>query len=516
MRNLRLLPLLLLLFLVPAAAAADSEPAPFGANLFQGNFSQARSADSREVGAGDRLVLRLWGARTFDDVLTVSDDGSVEVPELGVIPVAGLAQSQLAEAVRTKLAAAGDTETQIYVTLLDGRPIALFVTGFVPRPGRYTGSPSDPVLAFLDKAGGIEPRRGSFRNIRLVRAGKEIAKFDLYPFLLRGELPPVRLQDGDTLVVGERGIMISAGGEVRNTARFEFRPGEATGANLAAMADPQSRASHVSLSGTRKGAPYNLYLPLAEFKNARLMDGDKAQFLADTPGDTIMVEVQGAIRGASRFPLKRNARLKDVQSYIAVDRDRANLAGLYIKRRSVALRQKVAIEDALRRLEQSAVTASSTTAEEAQIRSHEAEMIAKFAEKARNVQPEGVVVVGSGGKVADVALEDGDVIVIPEKSDVVLVSGEVMMPQAIVWNTDRRVKDYIRGAGGYTNRADRGNLLLVRPNGEIFRASDVEVAAGDQVLVLPRIESNNMQMVKDMSQILYQIAVAAQVAIGLY
>lgn len=515
MRNPRLFSLLFLLLLLPTAAWADSEPAPFGANLFQGNFSQAKAGDAREVGAGDRLVLRLWGARNFDDVLTVGDTGLIEVPDLGAIPVAGLAQSQLVEAIRSKLAAAGDPETQVYVTLLDGRPIAVFVTGFVPRPGRYTGSPSDPVLALLDKAGGIEPRRGSFRNIRLIRAGKEIARFDLYPFLLRGELPVVRLQDGDTLVVGERGVMVSAGGEVRNTARFEFRPGEATGGALTGLADPQSRASHVSLAGTRKGAPYNLYLPISEFKNIRLVDGDKVQFLADTPGDTIMVEVQGAIRGASRFPLKRNARLRDVQSYIAVDRDRANLAGLYIKRRSVALRQKSAIDDALRRLEQSAVTASSSTAEEAQIRSREAEMIAKFAEKARTVQPEGVVVVGSGGTVADVALEDGDVIVIPEKNDVVLVSGEVMMPQAIVWNADRRVKDYIRGAGGYSNRADRGNLLLVRPNGEIFRASDVDVAAGDQILVLPRIESNNMQIVRDMSQILYQIAVAAQVAIGL-
>ena len=70
MRNPRLLSLLFLLLLLPTAAWADSEPAPFGANLFQGNFSQAKANDAREVGAGDRLVLRLWGARNFDDVLT--------------------------------------------------------------------------------------------------------------------------------------------------------------------------------------------------------------------------------------------------------------------------------------------------------------------------------------------------------------------------------------------------------------------------------------------------------------
>lgn len=516
MRKLGLILLAICLLWTSASRAEDAaEPAPFGSNLFQGNFSQAKSGDAREVVPGDRLVVRLWGGRTFDGVLTVNDNGEIELPDVGTIPVAGLAQNQLPDAIRSKLSAAGGEETQLYVSPLDSRPVSVFVTGFVPRPGRYTGAATDPVLSFLDKAGGID-RRGSYRNIRLVRGGQETARFDLYPFLLKGELPRVRLRDGDTIVVGERGVMVSAGGEVRNTARFEFKPGEVTGQALAALADPQARASHVSLSGTRKGVPYNLYLPLADFQTLRLADGDRVQFLADTPGDTIMVEVQGAIRGASRFPLKRNARLKDTQNYIAVDPDRANLAGLYIKRASVAVRQKQAIEDALRRLEQNAVTATSMSPDEAQIRSREAEMISKFVEKARNVQPEGIVVVGQGGKVSDIALEDGDVIVIPEKSDVVLVNGEVMLPQAIVWGPSRKLKDYVRGAGGYTNRADEDNVLLVRPNGEILRAADADVQAGDQILVLPRVDSKNMQMVKDMSQILYQIAVAAKVAIGLY
>lgn len=498
-----------------AVPATGTDLPPFAANLFQGNFGQARSAEARELAPGDRLVLRLWGDRNFDGVVMVSDAGEIDLQDLGAVPVAGLAQAQVMEAIRSKLSASGVENVQVYVSPLDGRPVSVFVTGFVMKPGRYSGAPSDSVLAFLDRAGGIDPRRGSYRTIRLLRGGAELGSFDLYPFALKGALPLVRLLDGDTIVVGEKGPAVSASGEIRNAARFEFRKGEATGAKLAEMADPLATASHASIVGTRNGAPFNLYLPLREFRTLPLADGDRVEFLADTPGDTIMVEVQGAIRGASRFPLKRTARLRDVQQYIAVDADRADLSGLYIKRRSVAARQKRAIEDALRRLEESSFTATSASPEEAQIRNHEAEMIAKFAEKARNVTPEGIVVVGSGGKVADIALEDGDVIVIPEKSDVVLVTGEVVMPQAIVWNGDRRLKDYVRGAGGYTNRADTGNILLVRPNGEVFRTSDTTIAAGDQLLVLPRVDSKNLQTVKDMSQILYQIAVATKVVIGL-
>ena len=174
---------------------------------------------------------------------------------------------------------------------------------------------------------------------------------------------------------------------------------ELTGAKLIELADPQPRATHVSLSGSRGGAPYNLYLPMNDFKALRLENGDQIRFLADRPGDTIMVEAQGAIRGASRFPVRRNTRLHEVMSYIAVEPGRANLEGLYIKRKSVAVRQKKAIEDALRRLEQNAYTATSASSDEAQIRSKEAEMLSNFISRAKEVQPEGVVVVGTKGNI---------------------------------------------------------------------------------------------------------------------
>ena len=446
--------------------------------------------------------MRLWGGRTMDDILTVDPEGMITIPDVGRVPVAGLpidAKEPLEQAIKSKLNAAGVVDVEMYIRPMDTQPVSIFVTGFVPRPGNYTGTPSDTILAFLDKAGGIDSKRGSYRNIRVLRQGQEVGSFDLYPFALKGAMPHIRFQDGDTVVVGEKGPSVITSGEVRNTARFEFKPGELTGAKLIELADPQPRATHVSLSGSRGGAPYNLYLPMNDFKALRLENGDQIRFLADRPGDTIMVEAQGAIRGASRFPVRRNTRLHEVMSYIAVEPGRANLEGLYIKRKSVAVRQKKAIEDALRRLEQNAYTATSASSDEAQIRSKEAEMLSNFISRAKEVQPEGVVVVGTKGNIADLALEDGDVIVIPEKTDVVLISGEVMMPQAIVWNKDKDMDDYIKGAGGFSNRADESNLIVVHPSGEVVPRAK-EVLPGDQVLVLPRVESKNLQAVKDISR----------------
>jgi len=512
---------LLLAFLAwsGVACAADA-PQPYAANLFQGNFSAAKTAakdakDTSIIAPGDRVVLRLWGGDVkVDSTLVVAADGHLDVPEVGAIPVAGLGYDKLAEALRSKLAANGHSDVQIYAAPLDARPVSIFVTGGVARPGRYTGNPGDPLLSFLDKAGGLDPARGSYRDIHLMRDGKAVATLDLYPFARKGVLPAVRVQEGDTLVVGEKGPTVTAIGAVRTPARFEFFKGKATGTALIELAEPQNSASHIALSGTRNGAPYSTYLPLKELRNLKLEDGDQVQFIADAPGNTIMIEVQGAVRGASRFPVRRGARLQEVKNFIAVEPGRANLQAMYIKRKSVAARQKKAIADSLRRLEETAFTASSSSTDEAAIRSKEAEMVSKFVERAKAVEPEGVVVLDGGPDKADLSLEDGDIIVIPPKSDVVLVSGEVMMPQAMLWGKKKDIDDYIKGAGGYTNRADHDKSLVLHQNGSVTQNGD-DILPGDQIMVLPKVESKSMQAVKDISQVIMQVVVSARLLLGM-
>ncbi len=440
--------LLLFCFALPLSVFAQKDnipPVTFGANLFQGNF--AKTSDGSILSPGDRVVLRLWGGSlSFDGTVIVDENGNLSLPETGAFPVAGMKHDTLADTLKSKLATTGHTETQVYVAPLDNRPISVFVTGGIQRPGRYSGSPSDPVLSFLDKAGGIDPLRGSYRDIRLIRDGKEMERVDLYPFARKGTLPTIRLHNGDTLVVGKRGPCVTTSGAVRVPARFEFLPGKSNGAELVELTEPEPGASHATLKGTREGIPYGTYLPLAELSVMKLEDGDELRFVADEAGNTIMISVEGAVRSASRFPVRRGATLKDVGYYIAVEPERANFNAIYIKRLSVAAAQKKAIAESLHRLEETALTVDANSTEEAQIRAKEAEMISRFVEKAKALEPEGIVVLNEDGKTANLTLEEGDVIVIPEKSDVVLVSGEVMVPRALVWSRDKGLKEFMNGA----------------------------------------------------------------------
>ncbi len=493
--------------------------APFGAELFQGHFSAGYfdelNADYKLL-PGDRVRIQLWGARTFDGVLEVDARGNLFLPEIGPLQVQDLRHAELEGRVQQKVRSVYTSNVEVYTNLLKPQPVAVFVTGFVTRPGRYAGGPTDSVLYFIDQAGGIDAPRGSYRDIRILRDGRLLTQIDLYPFVLEGQLERPRLEAGDVILIGERGASVLAEGQARHAAAFEFLPtGSTSGQKLIDLAIPLHNASHVSVIGSRNDSPYNVYLSLDDFRQLELQEGDKVHFHADVPGETIMVAASGAIVGASRYPVLKSTRLQELLYHIAVEPELANLEGIHIRRKSVAEQQQKALNDALQRLEQSSLTATSASVDEANIRVREAELIAQFVAKARLVQPDGTVVVGSDGQVADIYLENGDEVVIPAKSDVVMISGEVMMPQAVVWSENQDLKNYIAGAGGFSDRADKKRILVVKPNGEVLNAKENQIAAGDQVLVLPRFDSKNMQVLKDVSQILYQIAVAAKVALDL-
>ncbi len=89
------------------------------------------------------------------------------------------------------------------------------------------------------------------------------------------------------------------------------------------------------------------------------------------------------------------------------------------------------------------------------------------------------------------------------------------MPQAVVVRKGMDVNDYVAGAGGFSDRANKRQILLVKPNGEVLQSKKSHIAAGDQILVLPKVDSKNLQVLKDISQILYQVAVATKVVLDL-
>ena len=228
-----------------------------------------------------------------------------------------------------------------------------------------------------------------------------------------------------------------------------------------------------------------------------------------------MATVSGAITGASRYPVAKTVKLRELLRQIEVEPELAATESIYIRRKSVARDQKAVIQDSLRRLEQTALTATSSTPEEAQVRVQEAQLIQDFVKRASQLEPDGVVVVSRGGQVSDLWLEDGDEIVIPQKSNVVLVTGEVVLPKAVAFESKMSLDDYLAAAGGVSARANDKQILVAKQNGEVGLAEKLGIGPGDRILVLPKVDTKGMLMAKDLMQIIYQIAVATKVAVDL-
>jgi molybdopterin converting factor small subunit len=209
----------------------------------------------------------------------------------------------------------------------------------------------------------------------------------------------------------------------------------------------------------------------------------------------------------------RNAGLRDLLAHVRVDEKLSDLSGIYVKRRSVVEQQRKAISDALRRLESSVLTATSANQEGAAIRVQEAQLVQNFTARVAQLEPDGVVVVTRNGVVSDILLEDGDEIVIPQRSDVVQINGEVMSPKAVVHVPGQDVRKYVQDAGGFTDRADSRNILVVHSNGEIVPAGKTKILAGDVLLIMPEYDTKGFSIFKDIVQVLYQVAIATRVVL---
>lgn len=500
-----------------AEAKVDGLP-PFGGNLFEGGFRAAMAQGlnpSYKVKPGDQITLRVWGAVEIDSVLTVDAQGNVFIPGIGPMAVQGQNSQQIDGTLRSAIRAVYPEEVQVYTNLQGVQPVGIYVTGYVKNPGRYAGTPSDSLLYFLDQAGGIDKDLGSYRQVRVVRDGRTVATVDLYNFLLHGEIARPQFRDGDTIVVQERGPAVAVTGDVHREYRYELIGDRLTGAKVSELARLNSGVSHVLLRGTRAQGPVAQYFTLDEFARQQVQSGDELTYSADQRGETIVVQIEGSYYGPSRYALPRDARLGELLDAIAVPKGMTAVESISIRRESVAIQQATALQDSLNRLETAYLGAQSSTNDEAQIRVREAELIQKFVERARQLQPSGRLVVAHDDRISDIRLQDGDLITIPEVSDSILISGEVIVPQAVVFKPGMSAKDYIEGAGGFTQRADEGHILVVRQNGAVVSAKDVALRTGDEILVMPEVPTKNLPLATAISQILFQIAVATKVALDL-
>jgi protein involved in polysaccharide export with SLBB domain len=500
----------------------------FGANLFTGAFAKQGATQFNPnyvVAVGDQIQVRLWGAFLFEDTLTVDPQGNVFIPHAGPVQVLGVKNSDLQKLTENAVKKVFKTNVFAYASLATAQPVRVLVSGNVYRPGLYRGTSMDSLLHFLDQAGGIDVERGSFLNVIIKRGEQVRFKANLYDFLINGNMPLIQLADSDVIFVSPRGNTVKVIGLADNAKRFEFDGQNRTMSDLIVLAKPKAAATHIRVirnTGTIKNTEY---YPIHEANKVILQNGDELEFTADKKLGTITVRIEGEHLSAQEYVLPYGSKIADLLTQIKYS-ERSDKDSIQLFRSSVKSRQKQMLRTSLKSLESAALTARSGTNDEARLRKDEADLILQWIDRAKEIEPTGQVVIAQSESKGELLLENGDVLKVPTKDGLVLISGEVLFPNAIAYDEKLNLDDYVKKAGGYTQNGDSARIVVARRDGSFAEASAEKgffrlmngvppIQAGDEILVLPKIDVKSRQIFKEMTQIMYQIAVSARVVFGL-
>ncbi len=492
----------------------------YGAQLFQGEFRDISFSGfnpAYQISVGDEIQLMIWGAVHQQLKLRVDPQGNIFIPEVGPVRVQGVRNEDLNDVIRNHVKRVFSQNVEVYANLLSAQNVKVFVSGYAKRPGLYEGYASDSILFFLDKAQGIDLDRGSFIDIKIKRQGEAIKEINLYDFLSTGEMDLTQFRDGDSIFVGPIRHTVSVKGQVSNPGRFEFTGDSVPLSYLVRLATPDAISTHVSIQRKTRGKSEAFFFPIEEAQDFPVLPDDAVNFTTTVKPSSILVTITGEHLGDDHQVLTYGSLLADSLARIRPS-PRSDMNSVQLFRESVAERQKQLLNQMLDNLERTALNARSDSLEEAKLRLSESEMILKFVERGRNIQPKGQVLLDNPRAAEEVYLEDGDVIYIPSTSMLVTVYGEVKFPNTQLFNADYDLRDYITKAGGFTDNANKDEIILIRRNGlveNVGKGRWIEPLPGDEIFVLPKPDSKNLQMAKDISTILYQIAIAARVVIGL-
>jgi len=237
------------------------------------------------------------------------------------------------------------------------------------------------------------------------------------------------------------------------------------------------------------------------------------------------VSITGEVRFPGTYTIEKGELLSALIERAGGFTGDAYLNGAVFTRESARDRQQETIDQMTDRLEMElmgtgvAEISTALSAEDAATQKIEIEQKRRFIEAMKAVKAKGRVVVSLlppdrlKGTPYDITLEEGDSIHIPEDPRMVYTVGSLYNQSAFIYDKGKDVSDYIDMSGGYTDNADKRKVYLIKANGAAGR-TDSMLESGDTIIVPEKLERSRwLKETKDITQILYQIAVTAGVLI---
>ena len=420
---------------VALEVAAPGAKNVFGRDIFRGGgltFAPSRNLPTPVnyiLGPGDEVIIDIWGTNQATIRQTISPDGTINIPDIGMVSLNGMKVKDADAYMRKMLGRiysvdGENAKSEIKLTLGNIRTIQVNMMGEIARPGTYYLSSLSNIYHSLHQAGGVS-RLGSLREVQLIRKGKKIATVDIYDFIREGKMDETILEEGDIINVPTYEIIVDIAGNVKRPMSYELKKGETISDLLDYAAGFTGDAYTKNLRLIRKnGSEYQLFtLDESEYPTFELVEGDALTVGAMLDRFANRVEVKGAVYRPGTYELG-----SDIATVKQIVEKAEGLKGDAFTNRALITRER---ED--------------LTLE--------------------------IIPVNLGaildGSAPDVELVKNDILYIPSIHDLndlgsITVAGEVAKPGSYVFTDNTTIEDAIMIAGGLLESASTVNIEVVR------------------------------------------------------
>ncbi|HHF3232990.1 SLBB domain-containing protein [Vibrio antiquarius] len=294
----------------------------FGLDLFSGSpstfapISDVPVPANYTVGAGDEIIVQLFGKENETHRLRVNRAGTINFPSLGPVNVAGMHFSDVRDSLtqRVKEQMIG---VRSDISLGELRTMQVFVMGDAYKPGAYTVSALTTISQAIYYSGGFG-ESGALRDIQLKRDGKIIRKLDMYDLLLKGDASnDVRLLPDDVVLIGSVNDTVSIEGEINRPAIYELKAGE-TYQQLIQMAGGFTANAHVEQLEIKRYASHGAREALTldfnktQDRQSKVKNGDAIKILKKSEELTRYVQVEGDVRHPGYVEWRNGLRVADL------------------------------------------------------------------------------------------------------------------------------------------------------------------------------------------------------------
>lgn len=408
----------------------------FGRNIFTNDnltFAPSTNLPTPEdyrLGPGDEVIIDIWGNNQATIRQTISPDGTINIPDIGLVSLNGMTIRQADSYMKRKLGQiysvdGEDAKSEIKLTLGNIRTIQVNLMGEVAVPGTYYLSSLSNLYHALYRAGGVSDL-GSLRDIQLVRKGKKVASVDVYDFIMNGKTPDnINLEEGDIIVVPAYARLVEVAGNVKRPMTYELRDGETVASLLDYAGGFSGNAYKENVRVVRQnGKEYQVYtVDAPDYASFVLEDGDELTVGQILDRYANRIEVKGAVYRPGIYQLGNG--VSTVSQLIA---KADGLMGDAFTNRALIHRER---EDLT------------------------LEVI--------SVDVKGIL----NGTAADIELQKNDVLYIPSIHDLsdigdITVEGEVARPGAFVFADNTTLEDAIMMAGGLLESASTVKIDVTR------------------------------------------------------